>query len=108
MGKIVELFIFTSSFLFMEERHGFLAFNDIQSDYYQIPVEDKEQLKGRKKKLEDLEEVKTRNLKIIIILMKIITKLIQKITITQKIEIINSENIEKTREKLKNRYGVRK
>ena len=23
------------------ERHGFLAFNDIQSDYYQIPVEDK-------------------------------------------------------------------
>ena len=26
-------------------RHGFLAFNDIQSDYYQIPSEDKERIK---------------------------------------------------------------
>ena len=26
---------------FGRERHGFLAFNDIQSDYYQIPTEDK-------------------------------------------------------------------
>ena len=26
-------------------KHGFLAFNDIQSDYYQIPSEDKEKLK---------------------------------------------------------------
>jgi ribonuclease E len=30
---------------FGRERHGFLAFNDIQSDYYQIPSEDKEKLK---------------------------------------------------------------
>ena len=30
---------------FGRERHGFLAFNDIQSDYYQIPSEDKERLK---------------------------------------------------------------
>ena len=28
-----------------EKRHGFLAFNDIQSDYYQIPSEDKEKIK---------------------------------------------------------------
>jgi len=27
------------------QRHGFLAFNDIQSDYYQIPHDDKERLK---------------------------------------------------------------
>ena len=27
------------------DRHGFLAFNDIQSDYYQIPSEDKEKIK---------------------------------------------------------------
>ena len=27
------------------KRHGFLAFNDIQSDYYQIPHDDKEKLK---------------------------------------------------------------
>jgi ribonuclease E len=30
---------------FGRDRHGFLAFNDIQSDYYQIPSEDKEKLR---------------------------------------------------------------
>ena len=34
-----------------KERHGFLAFNDIQTEYYQIPHEDKDKLK---KKEEDL------------------------------------------------------
>ena len=29
---------------FGREKHGFLAFNDIQSDYYQIPLEDKEKI----------------------------------------------------------------
>ena len=29
------------------QRHGFLAFNDIQSDYYQIPHDDKEKLKTK-------------------------------------------------------------
>ena len=40
----------------MEEiRHGFLAFNDIQSDYYQIPSEDKEKIKDAEEKIrEDL------------------------------------------------------
>ena len=37
---------------FGRERHGFLSFNDIQSDYYQIPKSDLEILKKRKKKLE--------------------------------------------------------
>ena len=36
-------------------KHGFLAFNDIQSDYYQIPSEDKERLKSAEEKIrEDL------------------------------------------------------
>ena len=38
---------------FGRDRHGFLAFNDIQSDYYQIPLEDKEKVKrgrGRDKR----------------------------------------------------------
>ena len=30
---------------FGRERHGFLAFNDIQSDYYQLPSEDKEKIR---------------------------------------------------------------
>ena len=28
-----------------KQRHGFLAFNDIQSDYYQIPQDDRDKLK---------------------------------------------------------------
>ena len=36
-------------------KHGFLAFNDIQSDYYQIPSADKEKLKNVEEKIrEDL------------------------------------------------------
>ena len=36
-------------------KHGFLAFNDIQSDYYQIPTEDKERLQEVEEKIrEDL------------------------------------------------------
>jgi len=42
---------------FGRERHGFLAFNDIQSDYYQIPSEDKEKLKIAEEKIrEDLKD----------------------------------------------------
>ena len=32
-------------------KHGFLAFNDIQSDYYQMPTEDKEKLKEAEEKI---------------------------------------------------------
>ena len=40
-----------------KERHGFLAFNDIQSDYYQIPSEDKEKIKIAEEKIrEELKE----------------------------------------------------
>ena len=42
---------------FGRDRHGFLAFNDIQSDYYQIPSEDKEKIKeaeeGNKRKFKN-------------------------------------------------------
>tara|TARA_A100001015_G_scaffold272707_1_gene327508 strand:+ start:239 stop:2311 length:2073 start_codon:yes stop_codon:yes gene_type:complete len=40
------------------DRHGFLAFNDIQSDYYQIPKEDKDELQKAEEKIrEDLKEL---------------------------------------------------
>jgi len=41
-------------------RHGFLAFNDIQSDYYQIPSEDKEKIKDAEEKIR--ENLKNKNL----------------------------------------------
>ena len=48
---------------FGRDRHGFLAFNDIQSDYYQIPSEDKEKLKIAEEKIrENLKDTATENL----------------------------------------------
>jgi len=38
---------------FGRERHGFLAFNDVQSDYYQIPSEDKDKLKIAEEKIRE-------------------------------------------------------
>ena len=51
-----------------KQRHGFLAFNDIQSDYYQIPHDDKTrlrkeeenlrlELKEKSKNVEDVEKI---------------------------------------------------
>ena len=42
---------------FGRERHGFLAFNDIQSDYYQLPSEDKDRIRIAEEKIrEELKE----------------------------------------------------
>ncbi len=38
---------------FGRERHGFLAFNDIQSDYYQLPSEDKEKIRIAEEKIRE-------------------------------------------------------
>ena len=47
---------------FGRERHGFLAFNDIQSDYYQIPSEDKERIRLAEEKIR--EELKNKTIEI--------------------------------------------
>ena len=38
---------------FGRERHGFLSFNDIQSDYYQIPSSDLEKIKEEEKQVRE-------------------------------------------------------
>tara|TARA_B100001564_G_scaffold314709_1_gene288999 strand:- start:5205 stop:7061 length:1857 start_codon:yes stop_codon:yes gene_type:complete len=48
---------------FGRTKHGFLAFNDIQSDYYQMPTEDKERLKEAEEKIR--EELKNTNSEVI-------------------------------------------
>jgi ribonuclease E len=122
LGKVsrVEPSLQAAFINYGRERHGFLAFNDIQSDYYQIPTEDKKELQKTEEKIrEDLkeEDLKEEDLK-------------EK---TKDNEIKTPENFnddqngnnnvnqsvaedkdsntnqpEKIREKLKNRYGVRK
>ena len=52
---------------FGRERHGFLSFNDIQSDYYQLPQSDLEKIKeeeklAREKLLEESEKLEEKNL----------------------------------------------
>ncbi len=47
---------------FGRDRHGFLAFNDIQSDYYQIPSEDKELIKIAEEKIR--ENLKNKNIEV--------------------------------------------
>ncbi len=103
------------------ERHGFLAFNDIQSEYYQIPTEDKEELKKAEEKIrQDLkedneasdlgesnnpEENQNSNNS---------NSQEEKQTLNKSIDSNNGakspeiDKSEKKREKLKNRYGVRK
>ncbi len=90
-------------------KHGFLAFNDIQSDYYQIPSEDKEKLKNVEEKIR--EDLKNTNL--------------EEINNNQETQNINEKNgnteeqiksannapVETKsnyREKLKNTYGLKK
>ena len=38
---------------FGRERHGFLAFNDIQSDYYQLPSDDKDKIRLAEEKIRE-------------------------------------------------------
>ena len=97
-------------------KHGFLAFNDIQSDYYQIPLEDKEKLKNLEEKIR--EDLKNTNI-----------EEVNSLSDNQNNEKIENTNIGKDddlnneikkgaisspevktnyREKLKNTYGLKK
>ena len=52
LGKVsrVEPSLQAAFIDFGKERHGFLSFNDIQSDYYQIPQSDLEKIKQAEEK----------------------------------------------------------
>ena len=101
-------------------KHGFLAFNDIQSDYYQIPTEDKEKLQEAEEKIR--EDLKNKNLDDLSNETNSDNELIND---ENKVSEDNNENAEaeknqsnhepetdkkntNTREKLKNSYGVKR
>ena len=111
LGKIsrVEPSLQAAFVNYGRERHGFLAFNDIQSDYYQIPTEDKEVLKKAEEKIrEDLKEESQDTEAKIKNTSEEEININSSSNINQENKITSIGNIEKTREKLKNRYGVRK
>ena len=69
LGKVsrVEPSLQSAFVDFGKERHGFLSFNDIQSDYYQIPQSDLEKIKqeeelAREKLLKESEQLEEKNL----------------------------------------------
>jgi len=107
LGKVgrVEPSLQAAFIDFGRDRHGFLAFNDIQSDYYEIPTEDKEELKKAEEKIrEDLKESNE---------SKDETSPDDAETNSNNENSNESkpndvEQPDKTREKLKNRYGIRK
>ena len=89
-------------------KHGFLAFNDVQSDYYQIPTDDKEKLQEAEEKIrEDLKNENLDGLNNDVNPQNLLTNDGQKqeedADALQKI----NQNIN-TREKLKNSYGVKR
>jgi len=85
-------------------RHGFLAFNDIQSDYYQIPSEDKEKIKDAEEKIR--ENLKNKNL----------DELSNEKNKNEQLEKSEEKNVIKTdedvkkeyREELKTSYGLKR
>ena len=95
---------------FGKERHGFLAFNDIQSDYYQIPSEDKEKIRIAEEKIR--EELKSKTVDINQDSLQV-EGAIESENEDEKTQIIKekSENLEKKkdyREKVKSSFGIKK
>ena len=90
-------------------KHGFLAFNDIQSDYYQIPSEDKEKLKNVEEKIR--EDLKNTNIEDVGSNQDTANGTIKSDSSEeQNKESLNNTNENKRnyREKLKNTYGLKK
>ena len=92
---------------FGRERHGFLAFNDIQSDYYQVPSEDKEKIKEAEEKIR--EELKEKTIEINqdnSIPEDQSEKRDEKTQNENQIEEVNKK--EEYREKVKSSYGIKR
>ena len=92
---------------FGRDRHGFLAFNDIQSDYYQLPSEDKEKIKKAEEQIR--EDLKENTLE----LSQDVSQA-ENISDNKEAKITNdvpAENIDKKlehREKVKSSYGIKR
>ncbi len=109
---------------FGNERHGFLAFNDIQSDYYQLPQSDKDALKQEEedireelnKATENIDENHIDNQAEIQNEMDVESETVNSDNVNENFEVVkenqnNSENqfennIEKIKSKRKKRYRI--
>ena len=93
---------------FGRERHGFLAFNDIQSDYYQLPSEDKEIIRIAEEKIR--EELKDKTLESNQDSLQTESNLENKNEKSEETENLAEKENKKQeyREKVKSSYGIKK
>ena len=93
---------------FGRDRHGFLAFNDIQSDYYQIPSEDKEKIKVVEEEIR--ESLKNKTLENNQENLKINSNLTEDNNKDEVNENLKNEEIKKKdyREEVKSSYGIKR
>ena len=97
---------------FGRERHGFLAFNDIQSDYYQVPYEDKEKIRIAEEKIrENLKNKTLENNQDIETQEKVLDTEDEKNKITEVDNVLNkTEEKEKKeyRDEIKTSFGIKR
>ena len=94
---------------FGRERHGFLAFNDIQSDYYQIPSEDKERLRIAEEEIRENLKDKNENIQQENSNDEPLTNLNDDTNKEETNNIKNNEvNKKEYREEIKSSYGIKR
>jgi len=95
---------------FGRERHGFLAFNDIQSDYYQLPSEDKEKIREVEEKIREELKEKTTEIGQDNLLLENQSENENKDEKTNQSEIHSEEGNKKKeyREKVKSSFGIKR
>ena len=93
---------------FGRERHGFLAFNDIQSDYYQLPSEDKEKIRIAEEKIR--EELKDKTLEASSDNIQNDSQLENKVEKSDNSEnqIDKENNKQEYRDKVKSSFGIKR
>ena len=93
---------------FGRERHGFLSFNDIQSDYYQLPSEDKEKIRIAEEKIR--EELKDKTIDANQSRSQLENQVESKNEKTEDGEnqIEKENNKQEYREKVKSSYGIKR
>ena len=90
---------------FGRDRHGFLAFNDIQSDYYQLPSEDKEKIRIAEEKIR--EELKDKTIDINQDNLKTENNKDEK-NLANEDQPENTEKKQEYREKVKSSFGIKR
>ena len=93
---------------FGRERHGFLAFNDIQSDYYQLPSEDKDKIRLAEEKIREELKEKTVDINQEILKTDYISENKDEKNIINNEQNSNIEQKQEYREKVKSSYGIKK